>query len=531
MDSGREAVIDPRRSLYPRPKLDQVREPEGETSHALMLDMIGVGKRVLELGCSNGYMSRLLKQRNCQLTGVEVDPLAANEARAFCDEVIVADLDTRPLVDLLPGTPFDVAVFGDVLEHLRDPWRVLDETRAFLAPGSFAVLSIPNIAHGSVRLALLRGSFDYQPQGLLDSTHLRFFTLRSIHELCMRSGYRIEEIRRTKADLFAATDLLPSLDPSDFEADLVAKVRSDPEHDTVQFVIKAVPLTDEERVSVIVSRVSALEAELVASNEKSRRLQTGLDAHREEVSGLTALNGQLSQQHQAASDEATRLTVDLAQLREEASGLVALNRQLSLQRENADSESLTVLAQELRERRDDIAALSAALTSSQVIRERLAADLRYQETNAVELDSIRARVVELERECAEFERKSAAFDSERADAAERGRLELEEERQRANDLELELERAQTGLRELQRRLETEGAELLKVREERVAFEVSIAQLHRASTEQTRAELRKVLEEIALTDAAIQATYRSRAWALKRILGKLRGRLRRRGGPR
>ena len=524
-------MIDPRRSLYPRPKLDQVREREGETSHALMLDMIGVGKRVLELGCSNGFMSRLLKQRNCQVTGVEVDPLAANEARAFCDEIIVADLDTRPLVDLLPGTPFDVAVFGDVLEHLRDPWRVLDEARAFLAPGSFAVLSIPNIAHGSVRLALLRGSFDYQPQGLLDSTHLRFFTLRSVHELCMRSGYRIEEIRRTKADLFAATELLPSLDSTEFDADLVAQVRSDPEHDTVQFVIKAVPLSDEERISAIVSRVSALESELLASSEKSRRLQADLDARREELSGLSALNSQLSQQREAAADETLRLTAELAQLREETSGLVALNQQLALQRESADSDSLALLVQELRDRREDVAGLSAALTSSQVIRERLAADLRYQEANAVELNAVRVRVTELERERAEFERKSAAFASERAHAEERERLALEEGRQHATNLELELEHAQTDLREMETRLEEQEAELLKVNEERAAFEAAIAQLHRASIEQTRAELRKVLEEIALTDAAIQATYSSRAWALKRILGKLRGRLRGKSGGR
>jgi len=501
-------VIDPRRSLYPRPKLDQVREPEGETSHTLMLDMIGVGKRVLELGCSNGFMSRLLKQRNCQVTGVEVDPLAANEARAFCDEVIVADLDTRPLVDLLPGTPFDVAVFGDVLEHLRDPWRVLDEARAFLAPGSFVVLSIPNIAHGSVRLALLRGQFDYQPQGLLDSTHLRFFTLRSVQELCMRSGYRIEEIRRTKADLFAATDLLPSLDPSDFDADIVAQVRSDPEHDTVQFVVKAVPLNDEERLSEIVSRVFALESELVASKEKSNRLQTDLQARREEVSGLTALNSQLTQQQQAAADEAIRSAADLAQLREEA------------------SESTALLAQELRERREDVAGLSAALASSQMIRERLAADLRYLEANAVELGAVRVRMVELEGECAELERKSMALSAEQTLALERGRLALEEERQRAANLELDLERAQISWRELETRFEAQEVELLKVNEERAAFEASIAQLHRASIEQTRAELRKVLEEIALTDAAIQATYRSRAWVLKRILGKLRSRLRR-----
>ena len=152
-----------------------------------MLEMIGVGKRVLELGCSNGYMSRLLKQRNCQVTGVDVDPLAAAEARAFCEEVIVADLDARPLVDLLPGTPFDVAIFGDVLEHLRDPWRILDEARAFLGPGLRGSFDTQHRTRcGATRL--LQGSFDYQPQGLLDSTHLRFFTLRSVREFACEAA-------------------------------------------------------------------------------------------------------------------------------------------------------------------------------------------------------------------------------------------------------------------------------------------------------------------------------------------------------
>ncbi len=324
-----------------------------------MLEMVGVGKRVLELGCSNGYMSRLLRQRNCQVTGVEADPLAATEARAYCEEVIVADLDARPLVDLLPGTPFDVAIFGDVLEHLRDPWRVFDETRAFLKPGSFAVLSIPNIAHGSVRLSLLRasfdyqplglldsthlrffslrsiheahrsvrlsllrGSFDYQPEGRLDSTHLRFFTLRSIHELCMRSGYRIEEIRRTKAELFSASDVPTQLDPADFDDDLVAKIRSDPEHDTVQFIVKAVPLNDDERVTELIARICAFDVELHAARERNSTLQDKLDAPRDGAADLDC---------------------------------------------------------EAAERRDDIASLAAALAAAQVMHEHLSADLRYQD--------------------------------------------------------------------------------------------------------------------------------------------------------
>ena len=496
-----------------------------------MLDMIGVGKRVLELGCSNGYMSRLLKQRNCQVTGLDVDPLAAAEARAFCEEVIVADLDARPLVDLLPGTPFDVAVFGDVLEHLRDPWRILDEARAFLAPGSFAVLSIPNVAHGSVRLALLQGAFDYQPQGLLDSTHLRFFTLRSVRELCMRSGYRIEEIRRTKADMFAATDLLPSLDPNDFDEELLAQIRKDPEHDTIQFVIKAVPLNDEEKISAMVSRVSALETELRGASDKAQRLESELETIRVETSALLAQNN-----HQLADRNAKPPN---------RSGKRSLRRSKSIAASWRPSVRGEVeeLVEELREQRETVADLTAALASSQQMRDSLAADLRYREARIEQFETIRETASQLQhrtsllsraldeeqRQVAEltserdvaarnFEEAKAGFEQELVAQRERFALERAEVSAAAEVRAAELE---AGLRSTREELARVVADHESTRQEKAAFEASVSRLHQLTAERTRSELRKVLEEIALTDAAIQATYRSRLWTLKRLFGLLR----------
>ena len=245
-----DALIDPKPKWYTAP--DAAETPDSASSHGMMLDLIGTDKRVVEFGCASGYMSRWLVGAGCRVTGVEVDAAMAAEARGICDEVVVADLDTRRVVDLLPGSAFDIAVFGDVLEHLRDPWRVLDETRSLLGDGGSVVISIPNVAHGNVRLALLRGSFEYQELGLLDNTHLRFFTAKTVRELCMRAGYRIERMERTKAALFAATDTMPKLDPSDFDPNLIAEIQRDPEHDTFQFIIRAVPLTDEQRLDTLV---------------------------------------------------------------------------------------------------------------------------------------------------------------------------------------------------------------------------------------------------------------------------------------
>ena len=258
-------MINPKQRIYPRSLSE---EPPAGGSHALILDYVGSGKRVLEFGCSTGYMSRFFVKRGCQVTGIEWDPLAAAEARGVCEEVVVADLDTRPLLDILPGKPFDVAVFGDVLEHLRDPWRVLDETRSFLGPGSFVVISLPNVAHGAVRLSLLRGSFNYEDQGLLDATHLRFFTFRSVRELCMRAGYRIEEVRRTKLDIFLKSDLLPEVHEKDFDPELIEEIRRDPDSDTVQFVVKATPLSDRDKFVVAISDLM----------ESDRKLDRAADA-------------------------------------------------------------------------------------------------------------------------------------------------------------------------------------------------------------------------------------------------------------
>src|SRR5207248_223417 len=88
------------------------------------------------------------------------------------------------------------------LEHLTDPERVLRKVRDFLVPGGYIVASIPNIAHGSIRLELLSGEFRYREIGLLDETHVRFFTRDGVEELFARSGYLIAEMQRSLAGIF-----------------------------------------------------------------------------------------------------------------------------------------------------------------------------------------------------------------------------------------------------------------------------------------------------------------------------------------
>jgi 2-polyprenyl-3-methyl-5-hydroxy-6-metoxy-1,4-benzoquinol methylase len=204
-----------------------------------MLDLVGENKRVVDFGCATGYFAQLLTSKGCQVTGVEMNSKAAQVAEQYCEQVIVADLDFVSIAELLPAKTFDVAVFGDVLEHLRNPWKVLELTRQILKPEGYVVASIPNIAHGAIRLALLKGQFEYTEVGILDDTHLRFFTRKTVEKLFEETGYFIEVVKPTKLPICSDSNLVPYIDKSNFDNQIVEQIEQDEDADTLQFVIKA----------------------------------------------------------------------------------------------------------------------------------------------------------------------------------------------------------------------------------------------------------------------------------------------------
>jgi GT2 family glycosyltransferase/tetratricopeptide (TPR) repeat protein/2-polyprenyl-3-methyl-5-hydroxy-6-metoxy-1,4-benzoquinol methylase len=150
-------------------------------------------RSVLEVGCGAGRLGATLKARQgCRITGLEFDAAAAAAARARLDEVHEGDCETMAL-PFGEGT-FDAAICGDVLEHLRDPLALLRKLRGWLRPDGRVVASIPNVRHHTVVSALLAGHWTYEPAGLLDRTHLRFFTRREIEKLLFRAGFDIESV-------------------------------------------------------------------------------------------------------------------------------------------------------------------------------------------------------------------------------------------------------------------------------------------------------------------------------------------------
>lgn len=151
---------------------------------------------MLDIGCATGYLSEKMKEKNCFVVGLEVDKKSAEIAKEKSDELIIGDVEK---LDNLPYSEgyFDVIVFGDVLEHLKEPHQVLKRFRKYLAFDGYAVASIPNVAHWSIRFSLLFGKFDYGKYGILDETHLRFYTLTSVKKLFQKAGYKIIKIDGT----------------------------------------------------------------------------------------------------------------------------------------------------------------------------------------------------------------------------------------------------------------------------------------------------------------------------------------------
>jgi 2-polyprenyl-3-methyl-5-hydroxy-6-metoxy-1,4-benzoquinol methylase len=165
--------------------------------HLMQIEAVRPGARVLDVGCASGYLAEQYAARGCRVFGIESDAANAERARRFCESVVVGDIENANDRAELPG-PFDFVVFGDVLEHLRDPWTVLAATRTLLADDARVIVSIPNIAHWSARREILLGRFPYAESGLFDRTHLRFFTRASARALAQTTGYDVEREQFTR---------------------------------------------------------------------------------------------------------------------------------------------------------------------------------------------------------------------------------------------------------------------------------------------------------------------------------------------
>ncbi|MGI2906904.1 methyltransferase domain-containing protein [Tolypothrix sp. VBCCA 56010] len=328
------------------PSYQELTEDELDENHSLkkMFRLVGENKRVVDFGCATGYFAQLLLKKGCTVTGIEINPDAAKVAEKYCEKVIVADLDFVSLTEVLAGQTFDIAVFGDILEHLRNPWRVLEETQHLLKPDGYVVASIPNIAHGAIRLSLLQGKFEYTELGILDATHLRFFTRKTVVDMFERSGYLIGNIDCTKVPVFSDIPVLPHIDKDDFSIELTQKIEQDEDADTFQFIIRAFPLSLEGKYAALNEQYSQLknqiershsqlqqtQAEIERSQSQLQNTQAELERSQSQLQNQRAEQSQL--QHTQAELEQSKLQLQHTQLELEQSKLQLQNTQAELER-------------------------------------------------------------------------------------------------------------------------------------------------------------------------------------------------------
>lgn len=165
------------------------------------------------------------------MVGIDLDPRAAEAARAVCEDVLVGDIESMEL----PFAPqsFDLVLCGDVIEHLRRPGHVLERLRPLLTQDGRLLLTTPNVANWAMRLSLLAGRWRYTERGILDRTHVHLLTRRTLIELLEGAGYGIEVLDHTAPVPFLGKPTVERV------AHAVARVR--PSLLAYQFVVSATP--------------------------------------------------------------------------------------------------------------------------------------------------------------------------------------------------------------------------------------------------------------------------------------------------
>ena len=285
---------------------------------------------------------------------------AAEAASQVCDRVIVADLEAKEAFEPLGSETFDVVLALDVLEHLRDPAPVLKCAASYLTPGGIAVVSIPNVTHGALRLSLLEGRFNYTEQGLLDRTHLRFFDRHAAEQLISEAGLTISQHLRVRREL-EETEIAVNKDGLPIE--LLQSLASDPDATTYQFVFVA----GRTYGSAITHSGGMLSERLLAENE-------GLRAQFKELERYTKnLEADLAARLDGAARELKECQDELAQARSMQARATA--ESLEVQRERDE------LRQELIRRTQEAHQMHRDLRHSRadgVVKDAFISDLRQQ---------------------------------------------------------------------------------------------------------------------------------------------------------
>ena len=191
-------------------------QPYPDIANTELLTRIPLSARVvLDVGCATGALGAAYRRFNprARLLGIDSNPEAASFAAQRLDEVAMVDVEEQPLPFDLPGG-IDCLVYGDVIEHLRDPWWVLAEQAEALNPEGMVLICVPNVEHWSFVARLMRGDWAYERAGLLDETHLRWFSLESMRETLVEAGLALCDVQPRVFDQDQARAFVNTLAPA-----------------------------------------------------------------------------------------------------------------------------------------------------------------------------------------------------------------------------------------------------------------------------------------------------------------------------
>ena len=173
-------------------KYDVLLDLNTRNSLSVLVNLIKPSSKILEFGPSYGRMSKYLKEQlNCEIYAVEKDEEAAFHTKKYVNKMIMDDIENFKWVKEIENLKFDYIIFADVLEHLYNPEKVLKKVKTFLKENGSILISIPNIAHNAIILGLMKNEFNYHSTGLLDNTHIRFFTQKTFEQLINKLNYYI----------------------------------------------------------------------------------------------------------------------------------------------------------------------------------------------------------------------------------------------------------------------------------------------------------------------------------------------------
>ncbi len=172
---------------------------ELSTTQKKIIEIVGKDKKVLEIGCASGYMTRLFLANNCAVDVVEINSDDLKQAKKYARKSLPGSIEDKKIQQQITEK-YDFIICADVLEHTVNPEKVLQVLKRNLIAAGKILISMPNIASWGMRLNLLKGNFEYQDSGILDKTHLRFFTFYSLQNLLKLQKYKIIEIYPTEEE-------------------------------------------------------------------------------------------------------------------------------------------------------------------------------------------------------------------------------------------------------------------------------------------------------------------------------------------